>query len=314
MRDKTKKKTMAKALWVYLAVFLGMAVGAVPLMENGSHAKTSSEQIAAQSPDKVPPEVVFVSPADKTKDVQTLERVTIVFNERMDPVTISPHTIELRDDRNNLMAAFVTYDNKSHTVFLDLRSPVGDYRKYLGKMEYGLVNKKTTSGKVVPKVKVVKFAKKTKYTATVVGGDAGVKDLAGNTMKKSYTWSFTTVPEEDTLRPSVTSISPADGSVDVNTGTDVLVTFSEPMDPKSINSGAFMLRDLSNKRIPASILYDSDTNTANLILRVPLAGEYKLANNTTYTATVVGGDAGVKDLAGNPMQIDFSWSFTTAAF
>jgi hypothetical protein len=38
-----------------------------------------------------------------------------------------------------------------------------------------------------------------------------------------------------------------------------------------------------------------------------------LTANTTYTATVKGGAAGAKDLAGNALAADVSWSFTTAA-
>ena len=38
-----------------------------------------------------------------------------------------------------------------------------------------------------------------------------------------------------------------------------------------------------------------------------------LAASTTYTATVKGGAAGVKDSAGNPLAADKTWSFTTAA-
>jgi hypothetical protein len=38
-----------------------------------------------------------------------------------------------------------------------------------------------------------------------------------------------------------------------------------------------------------------------------------LAAGTTYTATVKGGTSGVKDVAGNALAADKSWSFTTAA-
>ena len=38
-----------------------------------------------------------------------------------------------------------------------------------------------------------------------------------------------------------------------------------------------------------------------------------LAFSSTYTATVRGGSTGVKDLAGNPLVADFTWSFTTSA-
>jgi len=38
-----------------------------------------------------------------------------------------------------------------------------------------------------------------------------------------------------------------------------------------------------------------------------------LAPGTTYTATIKGGSGGVKDLAGNALASDRSWTFTTAA-
>ena len=38
-----------------------------------------------------------------------------------------------------------------------------------------------------------------------------------------------------------------------------------------------------------------------------------LAASTLYTATIKGGAAGVKDLAGNPLAADKVWTFTTAA-
>ena len=36
-----------------------------------------------------------------------------------------------------------------------------------------------------------------------------------------------------------------------------------------------------------------------------------LATSTLYTATIKGGAAGVKDLAGNPLAADKVWTFTT---
>src|SRR5262249_1401721 len=39
----------------------------------------------------------------------------------------------------------------------------------------------------------------------------------------------------------------------------------------------------------------------------------QLAASTTYTATIVGGSGGVKDLAGNALASNVVWSFTTGA-
>ena len=38
-----------------------------------------------------------------------------------------------------------------------------------------------------------------------------------------------------------------------------------------------------------------------------------LASRTTYTVTLTGGAAGIKDAAGNPLST-ISWSFTTSRF
>ena len=57
----------------------------------------------------------------------------------------------------------------------------------------------------------------------------------------------------------------------------------------------------------ATVSYDGASRSAILD---PTGG---LAFSTVYTATIKGGAGGVKDLAGNAMAADFSWSFTTSA-
>ena len=62
-----------------------------------------------------------------------------------------------------------------------------------------------------------------------------------------------------------------------------------------------MLKSSSGATVPATVSYNSSTNTATL---TPSA---LLVNSTTYKATV----SGVEDTAGDPMAAPFSWSFTT---
>ena len=47
------------------------------------------------------------------------------------------------------------------------------------------------------------------------------------------------------------------------------------------------------------------TNYANPICRI--------TGSTVYTVTIKGGTSGVKDLAGNALVNDYSWTFTTVA-
>jgi|GEM_PF-3391861 len=109
----------------------------------------------------------------------------------------------------------------------------------------------------------------------------------------------------DAAPPTILVNLPLDGAVDVNI-SKVSVTFNEAMDPATIDTTTFELRDEGNNLVPAAVAYESSTNTASL---TPLA---PLAESTTYTATVLGGAAGVTDIAGNPLAADYSWLFTTA--
>jgi hypothetical protein len=111
----------------------------------------------------------------------------------------------------------------------------------------------------------------------------------------------------DAALPTVTSVFPLAGATGVNIGVSVSATFSEAMDASTMSATTFTLRDPSGTFVPATVTYDSGANTATLD---PTAS---LSPSTTYTARVLGGSAGVKDVAGNAMANDFSWSFTTAS-
>jgi hypothetical protein len=68
-----------------------------------------------------------------------------------------------------------------------------------------------------------------------------------------------------------------------------------------------MLRVPANTIVPATVSYNAATQAAILDPIGPLSV------STTYTATIMGGANGAKDVAGNPLSNDFIWSFTTAA-
>ena len=127
---------------------------------------------------------------------------------------------------------------------------------------------------------------------------AFVPALAG-----SYQVTFAT----DTIPPTVTAVTPANNATGVSLGTTVSATFSEAMDPSTITSTTFQLRDPANTLVPATVTYNAPTNTA------VLAPSVALTPGAVYTATVVGGttDPRVKDLAGNALGTSVAWAFTT---
>ncbi len=130
------------------------------------------------------------------------------------------------------------------------------------------------------------------------------RDAAGN-LAVSGDFTFTTAP--DTTPPIVTSFSPAAGAAYVNANANVTVTFSEAMNPATVNGSTVELRDPSNALVPATVSYNAASFTATLD---PTAS---LSAGATYTARVRGGGAEprVKDLAGNALAADVTWTFTT---
>jgi hypothetical protein len=107
--------------------------------------------------------------------------------------------------------------------------------------------------------------------------------------------------------PTVASVAPQDQAANVALAGNVEATFSQEMDPTTINGSTFTLaKQGSSQSVTATVSYDSASKKATLD---PNAN---LDPNATYTATVKGGAGGVKDLAGNSLAADKSWSFSTA--
>ena len=84
-------------------------------------------------------------------------------------------------------------------------------------------------------------------------------------------------------------------------------TFSEPMNAATINGST--VRAARRRRMRSSPRPSPTT---------PARGRRRSTRraaraSTTYTATVKGGAGGVKDIAGNALAADVTWSFTTAA-
>ena len=115
-------------------------------------------------------------------------------------------------------------------------------------------------------------------------------------------------PPPDTTAPTVSAVSPANNATGVARNVNLSVTFSEAINPSTINSTTLELRNAStNALVAATVTYDAATR------RAILNPSGNLAIQTRFTATVRGGatDPRVKDLAGNPLAPSMTWSFTT---
>jgi hypothetical protein len=119
-------------------------------------------------------------------------------------------------------------------------------------------------------------------------------------------WSFSSGALADTVAPTVTAISPADGSSGACRTRTVTATFSEPMDPATITATTFRVTD-NGVAVAGSVTYDAATRVASFVA-TEASG---FAASRTFAVMVVSGANGVKDLAGNPLAIDRAWGFST---
>jgi len=108
-----------------------------------------------------------------------------------------------------------------------------------------------------------------------------------------------TKDDEPGIPIEVTSTDPLDNVTGVPRNTEVEFTFSEEMDPLTINNSTFFLKQGATT-VPGTVTYSG--NTATFTPSSPLAA------GTTYTATVT---TGAISLTGNSLATDAVWNFTT---
>lgn len=136
----------------------------------------------------------------------------------------------------------------------------------------------------------------TVYTATVT---TKVRDLANNALAADFTWSFTTGAGSDITPPTVTSTDPADLAIDVAVNQTITAVFSEPLNSVTVTTASFTLMNGANA------VSGSVTSPGTTAVFTP---QSDLASFTTYIAKLT---TAIEDLAGNPLVLDYVWSFQT---
>ncbi|WP_088510816.1 Ig-like domain-containing protein [Thaumasiovibrio subtropicus] len=129
---------------------------------------------------------------------------------------------------------------------------------------------------------------------------SGVRDIAGNTNNYSSTL-FTTVDQADTTAPTVSMVTPMDGSVDVARTQPVSILFSESMDPNTLNNDTLALF-ADGVPLSSSVSRSQDNRTVTFNVSLP---EGK--------AVAVIATTDIQDLSGNRLAQDWISVFTTAA-
>jgi hypothetical protein len=241
-----------------------ITTGVKDLAENAMAANFVFTFTTGLAGDVTKPTVTATIPANVATSVPTNTKVGATFSEVMDAATISSQTFTVKQGATTVP----------------------------GIVSYSGVNALFTPTNTL--------AANTVYTATIT---TGAKDLAGNAVASNSVWSWTTAAVADTAKPTVTLVNPADLATAVATNSAVHATFSKAMDPLTVSTANFTLK---NGAIPVTgvVAYDAVSKISTF------TPSGSLAANTVYTATITNAAA---DLTGNTLLTDKVWSFTTAA-
>lgn len=237
----------------------------------------------AALPDATRPTVVLTVPAAASTGVATNTRITATFSEAMNAASLSGASFAISSGSPaTALSGTVTYAASSRTAIF------------------------TPAASGLPA--------NTLFTATITTAatDASGNALAGNTAVApnagNHVWTFTTGSTADAILPTVLGANPIAGAAGVCRSKSINATFSESMDPTSIDTTTFRVTD-AGVAVPGTVSYDAVSRIASF---VPSAAA-GFAANTTLSVTIASGTAGVRDLTGNPLALDVVWSFSTGA-
>ncbi|MCF7676438.1 MAG: Ig-like domain-containing protein, partial [Akkermansiaceae bacterium] len=177
------------------------------------------------------PWIGVTSPASDFIDVACDTIPTVNWSEPLDPATVIPANASLVPDGGSPVAISVDFD-------------------------YGVdVNQL----RITPALALVPA---TRYTVTI---GTGFQNLTGKSHAQAVSWSFTTRPERSTpvvgAGPCVVAVSPSDFSFGIAPPDSVSITFSEDMDPSTLNAESIHLRAGNGADLPGTFTYAAATHT-----------------------------------------------------
>ncbi len=152
--------------------------------------------------------------------------------------------------------------------------------------------------------KWVEYSHQVEYTLSSDGNDGErsvyleVKDAAGN-IADDPARNYITL---DRTAPTIIAVTPEDGAVDVNVDTNITIIFSEVLVDESITESMLAVADQNGVIMDGAMEYIKENS---MMIFTP---ESTLEYYTTYTIIIL---PGAQDLAGNALENEHSYSFTT---
>ncbi|MDA3869400.1 MAG: ice-binding family protein [Gammaproteobacteria bacterium] len=210
--------------------------------------------------------VTLTNPANAATAVATNQKITATFSESMNEATLDSASFTVIGASGPAIDGTVSLDAASNTAIF---APVSD------------------------------LTANTVYTATITTAAAST---TGKTMASNHVWSFTSNTDPDSVVPEVSSTNPANATADFYLNRNITASFSESIDPSTVNITSFTLAGNTVGDVTGDVSYNDNVQVATF------NPDANLASSETYTATLT---TDVQDLASNALAAKVEWTFTT---
>jgi methionine-rich copper-binding protein CopC len=224
-------------------------------------------QFAFTTGDGTAPTITSRNPASGATGVAVASPIKVTFSEDMDPRFVAASAGGFTVSLNaSQVVGVASYDSATRTASYQPTQPLQD---------------------------------NTTYTVNLA---SWVIDVTGMQIGTPQQWTFKTV---DNTAPTALITSPPRGNTDIPLNAVVMVTFSEAMDPATINSTTLVLRNTSaGVNVAGTITMSQNNTVATFTPSAPLAA------GSAYTTTVT---VGAKDVAGNALKNEVTSNFFTTS-
>lgn len=249
----------------YTIAFLLGAAGATDV--SGNVIEATLARTWTTGTDATPPAIVGSSPASGDTRIPGALIATITCDEELDTSRVGNHTVAL------------TVAGEDWAAVVERPTP--------------------TTIRVTP---VLSLPTDAPCELTVRGGQAGLRDLAGNVLATDAVIAFTTSGDAGT--PSA-MLLPPDGAAGTAPTSHVTVVFDAPMDPTTLTTGTIRVTDDLGTPLPGTLVLTGDNRVATFTPAVPFSGL------TWYRIQVPGGSAGPRRTTGNWLPADRTSRFRT---
>ena len=191
---------------------------------------------AVATPDTTSPFVTAVTPNNGATSVPVNTSVVLTFNEMIDPTTVSDNNVQIFVQQTGARVA--------------------------GSL--------TVNGALVTFTPAAPLPANTRIFVQVFS----VADLVGNNSNFFFS-TFDTGAMADVTAPQVLMVTPMDGATDIGPNAVVVLTFSESLNPSTINNNNFGLFAGGN-RLSVSINRSADNRTVTLSTTLPFASVFSV--------------------------------------